>query len=158
VGISAVILASAVAFSVLKWAGAIYLVWLGFRLLLSAAPSASPSPAAPAATPTPASLRHIFLQGALTNVLNPKVAIFFLAFLPQFVDPAVGLGPIPFLFLGALFVSGGTLWCLGLAIAAARATRAIRQNPGLMTWLDRLSGCVYIGLGLNLLRSRPQPA
>jgi threonine/homoserine/homoserine lactone efflux protein len=68
------------------------------------------------------------------------------------------MGPIPFLLLGALFVTGGTLWNLGLALGAARATRAIRRHAGLMTWLERLSGCVYVGLGLNLLRSKPQPA
>ena len=69
-----------------------------------------------------------------------------------------GDGPIPFLFLGAIFVVGGTLWSIGQAVCAASATRTIRRNPALLGWLERLSGCVYIALGLNLLRSKPQPA
>jgi threonine/homoserine/homoserine lactone efflux protein len=100
----------------------------------------------------------VYREGVLCNALNPKVAVFFLALLPQFVDPAAGRGPIPFLFLGAMFVVGGTLWCLGQAMCAASATRTIRRNPALLRWLERLSGCVYIALGLNLLRSKPQLA
>src|SRR4051794_21911867 len=146
-GLSALLTASAAAFQVVKLAGAAYLVYLGVQALRASGGLATPEVAA-------ASPWRVFRQGVLTNALNPKVAIFFLAFLPQFVDPAAGLGPIPFLLLGGLFVSGGTLWCLGLAAGAARATRTIRQNPGLMAWLERLSGCIYIGLGLNLLRSK----
>lgn len=101
---------------------------------------------------------RVYRDGVLSNTLNPKVAIFFLAFLPQFVDPAAGRGPMPFLFLGAIFVVGGTLWCLGQAVCAASATQTIRRNPTVLGWLERLSGCVYIPLGLNLLRSKPQPA
>jgi threonine/homoserine/homoserine lactone efflux protein len=101
---------------------------------------------------------QIYRQGVMTNVLNPKVAIFFLAFLPQFVDTRTDPGPVPFLFLGGLFVLGGTLWCLAVALCAARVTVAVRSNSRAMAWLGRLSGCVYIGLGLNLLRAKPQPA
>ena len=147
-GLSALLATSASAFHVVKLAGAAYLIYLGIRALRASGKLATPEVAA-------TSPGRIFRQGVLTNALNPKVAIFFLAFLPQFVDPAAGLGPVPFLVLGGLFVSGGTIWCLGLAVGAARATRAIRRNAGLMVWLERLSGCIYIGLGLNLLRSRP---
>jgi threonine/homoserine/homoserine lactone efflux protein len=150
-GLSALLATSAAAFQVVKVAGAGYLIYLGIRALRT--PSQPATPEVDAADPG-----RIFRQGVWTNALNPKVAIFFLAFLPQFVDPAAGLGPLPFLLLGGLFVSGGTLWCLLVAAGAARATRAIRQNAAVMTWLERLSGCVYIGLGFNLLRSRPQPA
>ncbi len=150
-GLSALLATSASAFQVVKVAGAGYLIYLGVRALRKTGKPATPE--VDAAHPG-----RIFRQGVLTNALNPKVAIFFLAFLPQFVDPAAGLGPLPFLLLGGLFVSGGTLWCLLVAAGAARATRAIRRHAGLMTWLERLSGVVYIGLGLNLLRSRPQPA
>jgi threonine/homoserine/homoserine lactone efflux protein len=151
-GLSALLATSAAAFQAVKVAGAGYLIYLGIQALRK--------PGRPGAEPEidPADPGRIFRQGVLTNALNPKVAIFFLAFLPQFVEPAAGLGPLPFLLLGGLFVSGGTLWCLLVAAGAARMTRAIRQNAGVMTWLERLSGCVYIGLGLNLLRSRPQPA
>jgi threonine/homoserine/homoserine lactone efflux protein len=147
-GLSALLAASAAAFQALKVAGAGYLIYLGIQAMRR--PGKLATPQVDAAEPG-----RIFRQGVLTNALNPKVAIFFLAFLPQFVDPTAGLGPLPFLLLGGLFVTGGTLWCLLLAAGAAGATRAIRRNAGVMTWLERLSGCVYIGLGLNLLRSRP---
>jgi threonine/homoserine/homoserine lactone efflux protein len=150
-GLSALLAASATAFEVVKLAGAAYLIYLGIQALRASGTVSTPDLVA-------ASPGRIFRQGVLTNALNPKVAIFFLAFLPQFVHPSAGLGPIPFLILGGVFVSGGTLWSLGLATVAARATRAIRQNAGLMAWLGRLSGCIYIGLGLNLLRSQPQPS
>jgi len=151
-GLSAILAASAWAFAAVKTAGALYLIYLGLQALRKkvgtlAAPDLSPLGS-----------WRVYRQGVVSNTLNPKVAIFFLAFLPQFVDPAAGLGPMPFLFLGAIFVVGGTLWSLGQAVCAASATRAIRRNPALLGWLERLSGCVYIALGLNLLRSKPQPA
>ena len=99
----------------------------------------------------------IYRQGVTTNVLNPKIAIFFLAFLPQFVDAQTYPGPIPFLLLGGIFVLGGTLWCLG-SLCARQGDPVIRSNPHAMGWLERLSGCVYIGLGLNLLRAKADPA
>jgi threonine/homoserine/homoserine lactone efflux protein len=151
-GLSALLAASAWAFAAVKVAGAAYLIYLGIQALL-VRPSSRET-----AEVKPMSGWQIYRQGFVCNVLNPKVAVFFLAFLPQFVDPAAGLGPLPFLFLGAAFVVGGTIWCLGVALSAAIATRALRQNAGLMTWLQRTSGCVYIALGLHLLRSRPQPA
>src|SRR5947209_4624879 len=114
-GLSALLAASATAFHVVKLAGAAYLIYLGVQALRGSGALATPEIAA-------ASPWRIVRQGILTNALNPKVAIFFLAFLPQFVDPAAGFGPIPFLLLGGLFVSGGTLWCLGLAAGAAGAT------------------------------------
>jgi len=117
-------------------------------------------PVAPLVAPTLeiASGWRVYRQGVLSNILNPKVAVFFLAFLPQFVDPGTGWGPLPFLVLGGLFVIGGTLWCVLFALGAATATSTLRRSPRLLVWLERLSGCVYIALGLNLLRSRPQSA
>jgi threonine/homoserine/homoserine lactone efflux protein len=150
-GLSALLATSAAAFQVVKLAGGVFLIYLGFQAIRR--PGTLATPEVDAADPG-----RIFRQGMLTNALNPKVAIFFLAFLPQFVVPTAGLGPLPFLVLGGLFVSGGTLWCLIVAATAARATRAIRRNAGVMTWLERISGGVYIALGLNLLRSKPQAA
>jgi threonine/homoserine/homoserine lactone efflux protein len=151
-GLSALLATSAIAFEVVKYAGACYLIFIGIQALRK--------PPAALATPEVAGVGgwRIYRQGMLTNVLNPKVALFFLAFLPQFIDPSPDRGPMPFLFLGFLFVVGGTLWCLGLVAMAVRATRAIRRNASAVAWLGRASGCVYIGLGLNLLRSRPHPA
>jgi threonine/homoserine/homoserine lactone efflux protein len=151
-GLSALLATSAVAFEVVRYGGAFYLIYLGIQALRKRQ----------ATLATPEVIRtgtwRIYRQGMLTNVLNPKVALFFLAFLPQFIDPVAGRGPTPFLFLGCLFVVGGTLWCLGVVAMSVRATRAIRRNASVVAWLERVSGCVYIGLGLNLLRSRPHPA
>ena len=151
-GLSAILAASAWAFAAVKTAGALYLIYLGLRALRRKVGTL------PAPDLSPMGDWRVYRQGVVSNTLNPKVAIFFLAFLPQFVDPAAGRGPTPFLVLGAIFVVGGTLWCLGQAVCAASATRTIRRNPALLGWLERLSGCVYIALGLNLLRSKSQPA
>jgi threonine/homoserine/homoserine lactone efflux protein len=151
-GLSAILAASAWAFAVVKTAGAVYLIYLGIQALRKKVGSLD------APDLRPIGSWRVYRQGVLSNTLNPKVAIFFLAFLPQFVDPAGGRGPMPFLVLGAIFVVGGTLWSLGQAVCAASATRSIRRNPALLRWLERLTGCVYIALGLNLLRSKPQPA
>jgi threonine/homoserine/homoserine lactone efflux protein len=150
-GLSAILATSAWAFAAVKTAGAAYLVYLGLKTLRKKIGPLS------AQGLSPVSSWRVYREAVLCNTLNPKVAIFFLALLPQFVDPAARLGPMPFLLLGAIFVVGGTLWCLGQALCAASATRTIRRNPRLLRWLERLSGCVYIALGLNLLRSRPQP-
>jgi threonine/homoserine/homoserine lactone efflux protein len=151
-GLSAILAASAWAFVVVKTAGAVYLIVLGIQTLRKKVGSLD------APDLRPMGSWRVYRQGVVSNTLNPKVAIFFLAFLPQFVDSAGGRGPMPFLFLGAIFVVGGTLWSLGQAVCAASATRSIRRNPVLLGWLERLTGCVYIALGLNLLRSKPQPA
>jgi threonine/homoserine/homoserine lactone efflux protein len=115
-GLSPILGTSAWAFTAVKVAGAAYLIYLGFQALRRKVGSL----ATPAVSPV--SGWWVYRQGVLTNTLNPKVAIFFLAFLPQFVDPAAGFGPMSFLLLGAMFVVGGTLWSLGQAVCAASAT------------------------------------
>jgi threonine/homoserine/homoserine lactone efflux protein len=151
VGLSALLVTSAWAFTAVRWAGALYLIHLGVSALRSRRQSlAMPSAA-------PARLREIYRQGVLSNVFNPKVAIFFLSFLPQFVAPEAR-GPWPFLVLGTAFAVGGTLWCLGVALGAATLTRSLRRRPRALVWLDRVTGGVYIALGLNLLRGRAHAA
>ena len=151
-GLSALLATSAVAFGMVKFTGALYLIFLGIQALRKKSHGfATPEVEATGSW-------RIYRQGMTTNVLNPKIALFFLAFLPQFVDTRTHPGPVPFLLLGGLFVLGGTLWNLGVALCAAKATRAFRSNPRTMVWLERLSGCVYIGLGLNLLRVKHQHA
>src|SRR5512133_465146 len=102
-GVGALLAASAMAFTVLKWAGAAYLVWTGLRLLLSRPAAGSIVSAAPVPNDAPANLRRIYLRGFLTNVLNPKVALFFLAFVPQFIAPDAIDKVTVFLLLGLLF-------------------------------------------------------
>jgi threonine/homoserine/homoserine lactone efflux protein len=151
-GLSAVLAASATAFEAVKYAGAVYLIYLGVRALCTRS-AAKAGRTAPAPEPTGV----VYRQGVLTNVLNPKVALFFLAFLPQFVVPASGLGPIPFLVLGLLFIIQGTLWCLLLVLFASFATRTLRGSRRAAVVLERLTGLVFVGLGLNLLRARAHP-
>ncbi len=147
IGLSALLMASSAAFTALKWVGAAYLLFTGVQMLLS-----RPGPVAEAATGAAAetSLARVFWQGALTNALNPKVALFFLAFLPQFVAADSGHKTLAFLTLGLIFVFNGTLWCLGVAAFASRAASRIRQSAGVMAWINRLLGGLFVYLGIRV--------
>lgn len=147
-GLSAVFAASQVAFSVVKYAGAAYLIYLGVQTLRDTAKGGDVQ----APQNADISARRIYGQGLLTQVLNPKVSIFFIALLPQFVNSGGRHTPLPFLFLGILFVSMDTLWFLLIASCSASFTGWLRRNArfqGAMKWM---TGLLYIGLGLNLLR------
>ena len=148
-GLSALIAASATAFTVVKWLGAGYLVWLGAGLLLARRSGATPVVERAARTPAQ-NLRAVFLQGMLTNVLNPKIVLFFLAFLPQFVDHAGGAQGWAFLLLGVVFDVNGTLFNLGVAWLAARTGARLGRAQALGAWLRRATGLVFVGLGLRL--------
>jgi threonine/homoserine/homoserine lactone efflux protein len=151
IGLSALLAASSAAFTLVKWAGAAYLCFLGVRMLLSRAAASDPASASGAV-----SLRQVFLQGALTNVLNPKVALFFLAFLPQFVDADSPHKAAAFLLLGLVFICNGTLWCLGVAAFAARAAGRVRHSGRALLWINRTLGglFVYLGVRVALLQAR----
>ena len=118
-GVSALMAASATAFTVLKWAGAAYLVYVGLRMLRSHAPSAMHLEAGHADAMLAGDLKGIFFRGFWTNALNPKVALFFLAFVPQFIAPTVDNKPLAFLMLGLLFNFNGLWVNIGWALAAA---------------------------------------
>src|SRR3954471_12196380 len=144
-GLSAILAASATAFTVVKLIGAAYLVYLGARMLTDR----SPAPAHPRVF----GHEHdwaIYRAGLLTNVLNPKVALFFLAFLPQFVDPAAASRTPSFLLLGAVFIFNGTLWCLILVAGASALSRRLRESPSAGAMLRRVTGVVFVGLGVRL--------
>jgi len=150
-GLSAVLATSAAAFTVVKWVGAAYIVWCGIgmlraRLKRDEAAGAGAAPGAPAALP----YRKIFAQGFLTNVLNPKVALFFLAFVPQFIDAGAANKPLAFLILGCIFNFNGMLWCNGLAIFTAFASAKLKVKPLVALWLNRLAGSLFIALGARL--------
>ncbi len=153
-GLSALLAASSVAFTAVKWAGAAYLCFIGVQRLLSR-PGAMLSAEA-AATGGPISLRQVFWQGALTNALNPKVALFFLAFLPQFVAADSPHKAAAFVLLGLIFIFNGMLWCLGVAAFAARAARGIRQSGQALLWINRAVGglFVYLGVRIAMLQAR----
>lgn|SRR5579862_1533934 len=160
-GLSVILATSAVAFTVVKVAGAAYLIYLGARLLLSkhaaatAAPAGAPT-AAPSAVPRAASsgARAAFGQGILTNLLNPKVALFFLAFLPQFIDTTSPTRTLAFLVLGATFITTGLAWCLVLAVAAGRLQAFFLRNPNMRVLLDRTVGALFLALGARLAWAR----
>lgn len=146
IGLSALLMASSTAFAILKLAGAAYLLFTGVQMLLSHA-----RPIADVAVQGGATrLSAVFWQGALTNVLNPKVALFFLAFLPQFVDVTSGHKTLAFLLLGAIFICTGTLWCLAIAAFAARAASRIRNSHGVIAWINRALGGLFIYLGIRV--------
>jgi threonine/homoserine/homoserine lactone efflux protein len=149
-GFSAIIATSATAFTIVKLLGAGYLIFLGIRMLMS---RASPQPDNPAAARSSAPW-SCFRQGILTNVLNPKVALFFLAFLPQFIDPSSSTKALAFLSLGATFITTGLIWCLVLASAAARLRSFFVRNPNVRTLIDRVTGALFLTLGVRLAWTR----
>jgi len=152
IGLSALLMTSSAAFAVVKLAGAAYLLFSGVQMLLS-----RPRPMAEANAPGEAiPLGRVFWQGALTNVLNPKVALFFLAFLPQFVAADSPHKTLAFLALGLIFICNGTLWCFGVAAFAAKAAGRIRQSDGVMVWINRVLGgmFVYLGCRVAMLQTR----
>jgi threonine/homoserine/homoserine lactone efflux protein len=149
VGLSAILATSAVAFTALKWVGAAYLIYLGVRMLASASEPALAENFRSAITSWVA-----YRQGVLTNVTNPKVAMFFLAFLPQFIDPAAEHRTLALLLLGVTFNTTGLVWCLVLALAAGRLRGLVLHSPGGVTLFRRLVGSLYVLLGLRLASSK----
>jgi len=143
-GLSALIVAAPVAYDAVRYAGAAYLAWLGFRALVSRHDGLEVK------SLTPVPLGRIYGQGIVTNVLNPKVALFFLAFLPQFTDPSRGSLPLQFVMLGLVFVINGTLVCLGYALAASWLGDWLKSRYAFSTWLNRAMGGLFIALGLRL--------
>lgn len=144
VGLSALLAASSYAFAAVKWIGAAYLLYTGVQMLRTRAARerTDDAPSLP--------LLRVFRQGVLTNALNPKVALFFLAFLPQFVDRDAPGKTLAFILLGLIFIATGTVWGVGVAVFAARAARRVRQSGRAMVWINRALGGVFIYLGLRV--------
>jgi threonine/homoserine/homoserine lactone efflux protein len=153
IGLSALLAASSAAFTVVKWAGAAYLCYAGVTMLLAR----TPVPMADASAERgAASLSRVFWQGALTDALNPKVALFFLAFLPQFVAAEAPHKGLAFLLLGVIFIFNGTLCCLGIAALSARTAGRVRQSGQAVAWINRALGgmFVYLGARIAMLQAR----
>jgi threonine/homoserine/homoserine lactone efflux protein len=142
-GVSALLVSSALAFSLLKYAGAAYLVFLGVRTLLR-----KDADEAPATLPRERSLSRLFLQGIVVNVLNPKTALFFLAFLPQFVNPARGAVAGQVLVLGTVFVLLGACTDGTWALLAGSASRFLRDHAGFRRGQRYVAATAYVGLGV----------
>jgi len=148
-GLSALLAASAAAFTVVKWIGAAYLVWTGLAML-----RASSAPGhIDVRTALPSSPMKVLWQGAATNALNPKVALFFLAFLPQFISPGSDGQALALVVLGFLFNAGGTVVNVGVALLAGAARERWAGRPGagrLAAWLQRAAGALFVALGVKL--------
>ena len=149
VGVGALLATSAAAFNVLKWAGAAYLVYTGVRLLFARGGAAPLTQAAGAASDSGWPARRVFLDGFWTNVLNPKVALFFLSFVPQFIPPGTPDAAQVFVLLGVLFNLNAIPVNVGWALAAAWMARRPAVQRGLVG-LDRAAGLLFIGFGLRL--------
>ncbi|MEO8187964.1 MAG: LysE family translocator [Burkholderiaceae bacterium] len=148
-GLAALLAASALAFTAIKWLGAAYLLWLAWGMLRAAVRDVPPPLLA--ATP-PASSMHVFAQGFLTNVLNPKVALFFLALLPQFISADAPNKTAAFLFLGAVFVAGGALFLLAL-VALAHRMRAFGASRVTRRVLNAIGGTLFAAVAVRLVQS-----
>ena len=148
-GLSAILATSAVAFGTIKLLGGAYLIFLGVKMILDRRKQLS----------LPSNFRRrttmaAFRQGILTNILNPKVALFFLAFLPQFIDPASRAKVPAFILLGLTFVTTGTIWCLILAWFASWLSERLRANETISQWLNRTAGALFVFLGLRLATAK----
>ena len=143
-GLSAVILTSAFLFNVIKYLGAAYLVYLGIRAILEKTPQ-TPGQRGGAATAAKA-----FRQAVLAEVLNPKSAMFFIAFLPQFVRPENGAVALQLTILGVLFVAMGLVSTIMVAICSGHVGRLLRRHPAIQRWQNKVVGGIYCALGLRL--------
>ena len=143
-GLSALMLALPLAYDAVRYAGAAYLVWLGVRAIVS---ESSPLHVQRV---DPDRLGRVFQQGVLTNMLNPKVALFFLAFLPQFTDPGRGPVPLQIALLGLIFIGNGTIVCVIYALAASWLGEWLKTRYDIATWLNRAMGALFIGVGVRL--------
>ncbi len=147
-GLAALLRSSPIAFSLIRYAGAAYLIYLGAKILLR-----PPQPLdAPETSDAP--MAAIFRQGVITNVLNPKVALFFLAFLPQFTDVSRGPVALQVLLLGLIFDVGGTLVNLAVAYGGGHAGEALKRNQKLVRLQKWITGTVFVGLGMRIGLSR----
>jgi len=147
-GLSAILATSAVAFTAVKWLGAVYLIWLGIQVLCSKGATAPVKE-----QPTPQSFKKIFQQGVLVAILNPKVAIFFLAFLPQFVEAGVGPASAQLFLHGSLIIVVAAFVEPPLIIIGSKLTGYLNNNARVSRWMDRGLGALFVWLGIKLATS-----
>lgn len=148
-GLSVVLATSATAFTVIKIIGCVYLLYIGFTMVFSKSDGVSAGPVKSAPKP----LAKIFYQGFLTNVLNPKVALFFLAFVPQFIAADSDNKALAFILLGLIFNFNGMIWCHFLAWSSASISRAFTASERMKLWLNRVAGTLFGVFGIKLALS-----
>lgn len=149
-GLSIVLAKSAFAFNMIKYVGVAYLVYLGIKMIVEKNNLFDNKNQKIETT----DLFKIYRQGLLTNVLNPKIALFFLSLLPQFINPHYAIGSIPFLILGVTFLITGTTWCLILAFSASLISQTLRNNDKVGKIMQKISGFIFIGLGIKILTDK----
>ncbi len=145
-GLSLIIAKSIVLFNTIKYAGAAYLLYLGYTMLTDTSPLSMVNTTENKSI----HLWKVYRDAALTNVLNPKVGLFFLTFLPQFINPTSGNTVLPFLILGSTFTATGTIWCTLLAIFASAIYTRLKDNKMVSIYLNRVCGLTLIGLGIKV--------
>jgi len=145
-GLSLILKSSAVAFNIMRGLGTAYLVYMGIKALVKEDSILTANEA------KDEKLSAVFRQGVLTNALNPKVALFFLALLPQFVATNNPYGPVPFLLLGLTFFTTSIIWCIFLAYVASFASRLLNKSEKVSKIANKVTGIIYIILGFNILR------
>lgn len=145
-GLSVIIQQSQTAFDIIKYAGAVYLCYMGFKMLTQK----NNNDFSVSDDLEKTNLKKIFVSGVITNVLNPKVALFFIAFLPQFVQKDYPNPALSFLILGLTFNITGTMWLVLLAAFSSKMTTKIKENYHIKTWIDRAAGAMFIFLGIKL--------
>ena len=143
-GLSIILANSSMAFEIVKYLGAAYLIFLGAKTTFTKADRTFEL------SNDIVNYNQIYFSGVLTNVLNPKVALFFLAFLPQFIDPYYVQSSVPFLLLGFTFLLTGTTWCLILALFASNLSVRIKKNLKVKIWFEKITGGIFIALGIKL--------
>jgi threonine/homoserine/homoserine lactone efflux protein len=144
IGLSAVLMTSAIAYNSIKYAGAVYLIYIGVRAILSRQEHTALHPL------SSSSLIKIFSQAIFTNLLNPKAALFFLAFVPQFVDPNQGAVALQLIQLGVIIATLSSLWLMIVAIGMSAMGDRLRHHSGFERFLQWLTGSLFIGLGIRL--------
>lgn len=149
-GVSALIAASPTLFDLLRYAGAAYLAWIGAKALWSVAAAHRRGDAEPAPAP-PAPARRVFVNALLTNMLNPKVILFYLAFVPQFVAPERGMVGVQIFLLGLILAGMGCAYLAAVAALSAGAARRVLTSRALRTALDGVAGVLFLGFALRLL-------
>ncbi len=150
-GISALIAASPALFDLLRYAGGAYLGWIGARALWSAVTSRSADDGSVEKPADSAPAHRVFLQALLTNLLNPKVILFYLAFVPQFVAPMLGHVAVQTFVLGSILAGLGCIYLLGVAALSAGAARRVLSNARVKAVLDGVAGVLFLGFALRLL-------
>jgi threonine/homoserine/homoserine lactone efflux protein len=148
-GISALIAASPVAFQVLRFGGALYLAWIGAQALYRVWRGLRDEAGTPRSAPV--SAHAAYRRGFVTNVFNPKVAVFYVAFLPQFADVSLGHVPLQIFLLGCIHNVIGTLWLVGLAVASGRMVQMLARSARARAWLDGTAGAVYLLLAARIV-------